>query len=93
MLLHERPPVLGALAVVTPGQGQRGQEFLQGQVPEAELVAGDFCRPNGDAIAFIHTPEMISNFVFGGDKRNRLFMAGSTSRYSLYVDAVGARNG
>ena len=47
--------------------------------------------PNGDAIGMIHTPEIVSNFVFGGHKRNRLFMAGSTSMYSLYVNAVGAK--
>jgi gluconolactonase len=47
--------------------------------------------PNGDAIGFIHTPEVISNFTFGGHKRNRLFMAGSTSIYSIYVNAVGAK--
>ena len=46
-------------------------------------------RPNGDALAFLHTPEVISNLVFGGTKRNRLFMTGSTSIYAIYVNAVG----
>ena len=45
--------------------------------------------PNGDALAFLHTPEVIANLVFGGTKRNRLFMTGSTSIYALYVNAVG----
>jgi gluconolactonase len=45
--------------------------------------------PNGDAIAFLHTPEVISNLVFGGWKRNQLFMTGSTSIYAIYVNAVG----
>jgi len=29
--------------------------------------------------------------VFGGHKRNRLFMAGGSSMYSMYVNAVGAK--
>jgi gluconolactonase len=46
--------------------------------------------PSGELLAFLHTPEVISNLVFGGTKRNRLFMTGSTSIYTLYVNAVGA---
>jgi gluconolactonase len=42
--------------------------------------------PSGDLLAFIHTPEVISNLVFGDTKRNRLFMTGSTSIYALYVN-------
>jgi gluconolactonase len=46
--------------------------------------------PDGTLLAFLHTPEVISNLCFGGTKRNRLFMTGSTSIYALYVNAVGA---
>lgn len=46
--------------------------------------------PDGVALATLHTPEAIANLCFGGVKRNRLFMAGSTSIYSVYVNAVGA---
>jgi gluconolactonase len=46
--------------------------------------------PNGDLLAFLHTPEVVANLCFGGTKRNRLFMTGSTSIYALYVNAVGA---
>ena len=45
--------------------------------------------PNGELIGAIYTPEGISNVVFGGEKRNRLFMTGSQSIYSIYVDAQG----
>jgi len=31
--------------------------------------------------------------VFGGSKRNRIFMCGSTSIYAIYVNAVGAALG
>jgi gluconolactonase len=45
--------------------------------------------PDGALLAFLHTPEVVANLCFGGTKRNRLFMTGSTSIYALYVNAVG----
>jgi gluconolactonase len=35
-------------------------------------------------------PEVVANVAFGGAKRNRLFMAGSTSLYAVYVNVAGA---
>ena len=32
---------------------------------------------NGDALAMIHMLQVVANFVFGGQERNRLFMCGS----------------
>jgi len=46
--------------------------------------------PNGDRIGLIMLPEICANVCFGGSKRNRLFMAGSTSLYMLSVEAQGA---
>jgi gluconolactonase len=34
-------------------------------------------------------PEIVSNISFGGSKRNRLFMTGSTSLYAVYVETRG----
>jgi gluconolactonase len=45
--------------------------------------------PDGSLLAVLHTPEIIANLVFGGEKRNRLFLCGSTSMYALYVNAHG----
>jgi gluconolactonase len=45
--------------------------------------------PDGSLLAFLHTPEVVANLCFGGTKRNRLFMTGSTSIYALHVNAVG----
>jgi len=45
--------------------------------------------PNGDKIGAIHTPEGVSNLCFGGTKRNRLFMTGAQSVYSLYTETQG----
>lgn len=46
--------------------------------------------PDGDRIGQIILPEICSNICFGGTKRNRLFMTGSTSLYSVYVETKGA---
>ncbi len=47
--------------------------------------------PQGKAIGMIHLPERCANLCFGGEQRNRLFMASSTSVYSLYVNTQGAK--
>jgi len=47
--------------------------------------------PNGDLIGRIRLPETCANLCFGGKKKNRLFMAASTSVYSVYVETVGAQ--
>ena len=46
--------------------------------------------PAGEVIGKIHLPEICANICFGGAKRDRLFMAASTSLYSLYVGTTGA---
>jgi gluconolactonase len=49
--------------------------------------------PEGRPIGHIHLPERCANLCFGGRNRNRLFMAGSKSLYSLYVGVAGAPGG
>jgi gluconolactonase len=46
--------------------------------------------PSGDLIGKIHLPETCANLCFGGKKRNRLFICGSTSVYAVYVETQGA---
>jgi gluconolactonase len=46
--------------------------------------------PDGARIGQILLPEICSNVCFGGTKRNRLFMTGSTSLYAVYVETQGA---
>ena len=45
--------------------------------------------PDGKLIGRIHLPEGAANLVFGGIKRNRLFITASQSIYALYVETVG----
>jgi len=49
--------------------------------------------PHGKLIGRIDLPERCANLCFGGRHRNRLFMCGSTSIYSLYVNTQGAPGG
>ena len=50
---------------------------------------------NSDAklIGRIDLPERCANVCFGGPRRNRLFMCGSTSVYSLFVNTQGVQGG
>jgi gluconolactonase len=47
--------------------------------------------PSGDLLGKIHLPETVANLTFGGPKKNRLFIAASTSIYSVYVNDMGAQ--
>ena len=49
--------------------------------------------PDGQLIGRIDLPERCANLCFGGTYRNRLFMAASTSLYSLYVNTQGVAGG
>ncbi len=47
----------------------------------------------GELIGKIRIPEMVANLCFGGAKRNRLFICGTTSLYAAYVTANGCTPG
>ena len=49
--------------------------------------------PDGVLIGRIELPERCANVCFGGRHRNRLFMCGSTSVYSLFVNTQGVAGG
>jgi gluconolactonase len=49
--------------------------------------------PDGTMIGRILLPERCANVCFGGQKRNRLFMAASQSIYALYVETQGVLGG
>lgn len=48
---------------------------------------------DGQLIGKIRIPEIVSNVTFGGAKRNRLFICGTTSLYSVYLTANGCSTG
>ncbi|MEO8531181.1 MAG: SMP-30/gluconolactonase/LRE family protein, partial [Deltaproteobacteria bacterium] len=45
--------------------------------------------PEGKLLGKIFTDEVVANLVFGGPKRNRLFICATTSLRSIYVNAQG----
>ncbi|MGZ5912615.1 MAG: SMP-30/gluconolactonase/LRE family protein [Reyranella sp.] len=60
------------------------------------LSAGDgvHCHaPDGDLLGKVLVPEAVANLCFGGPKRNRMFICGTTSLYSVYLNTRGARPG
>ncbi|MEQ8790989.1 MAG: SMP-30/gluconolactonase/LRE family protein [Pirellulaceae bacterium] len=58
-----------------------------------ELDGVAIFNPQGELIGRIELPERCGNLCFGGRHRNRLFMCGSTSLYSVYVNTQGAPGG
>ena len=60
---------------------------------EAGLDGVHVFNPDGRLIGRIELPERCANVCFGGLHRNRLFMAATTSLYSLYVNTQGVAGG
>ena len=46
--------------------------------------------PDGKLLGKVLIPEVVANVEFGGPKRNRLYICGTTSLYAIYVNAQGA---
>ena len=47
--------------------------------------------PDGTLLGKVLIPETVANLCFGGAKRNRMFICGTTSLYSVYLNTRGAR--
>ena len=45
--------------------------------------------PDGTLIGKVLIPEVVANVCFGGPKRNRLYICGTTSLYAVYLNAHG----
>jgi len=46
--------------------------------------------PDGTLLGKILVDEVVANVVFGGPKKNRLFICATTTMRSIYVNAIGA---
>lgn len=60
------------------------------------LSAGDGVHcvaSDGTLLGKVRVPEVVANVCFGGPKLNRLFICATTSLYSIYLNARGARPG
>jgi gluconolactonase len=68
-----------------------GNVWLSSQAGRNVGYSGITCwDPSGKLLGRMRLPEIIGNITFGGPKRNRIFMAGSTSLYAVYVGIQGA---
>jgi gluconolactonase len=47
--------------------------------------------PDGTYLGRIHVPEPLSNLVFGGPKRNHLYITGATALWCVWVTANGVK--
>jgi gluconolactonase len=47
--------------------------------------------PDGTLVGKVLVPEVVANVVFGGPKRNRLYICGTTSLYAIMVLTNGAK--
>jgi len=47
--------------------------------------------PGGELLGKVLTPSLVSNLVFGGRCRSRLFLCASHTLYAVYVNRRGAQ--
>jgi len=79
------------LAEVSPGIPDGFRLDTEGNIWTSAGDGVQCITPGGDLIGKIPVPEKVANVVFGGHKRNRLFICGFTSLYAVYVNAQGAQ--
>lgn len=57
----------------------------------AAMADGVHCyADDGTLIGRVRVPEIVANIAFGGPRRNRMFLAASTSLYSMVMSVTGA---
>jgi gluconolactonase len=79
------------LSEVSPGIPDGFRVDIDGNVWTSAGDGVHCITPGGDTIGRIPVPEKCANLVFGGPQRNRLFICGHTSLYSIYVNTRGAQ--
>lgn len=63
---------------------------MQGRIWTSAADGVHCYHPDGTLLGKILVPEEVSNVVFGGPKRNRLFITASTSVYTVLLPTTGA---
>jgi gluconolactonase len=83
----------GIFAESTAGLFDGFRVDRQGRV-WASTAEGVHCfEPDGTLIGKILIPEIVANVTFGGAKRNRLFICGTTSLYAVLLMTNGSKLG
>jgi gluconolactonase len=64
---------------------------IDGRLWAAAMTDGVHCYdPDGTLLGRIAVPEVVANICFGGRKRNRMFIAATSSLYSVLMSVTGA---
>ena len=77
-------------ATISPGAADGFRLDVDGNVWTSAGDGVHCFAPDGTLLGRIKIPEMVSNVCFGGPKRNRLFITGTTSLYAVYLGQTGA---
>ena len=78
-------------AEVSPGLPDGFRLDTEGNVWTSAADGVHCYAPDGTLLGKIKIPEVVANLTFGGPRRNRLFITGTTSLYSVFVAATGAQ--
>ena len=96
---HIRAHSVGAGGALGPGEviAECGNGFFDGFRVDRDnriwtsAADGVHClSPGGQLLGKILIPEFVANVCFGGAKLNRLFICGTTSLYSVFLNVNGA---
>jgi gluconolactonase len=101
----EAPPIIRSFKVGKNGSLKGGREFCrtsagfpdglrvdsEGNVWTSAGAGIDCFASSGDILGRIRFPQAVSNLVFGGPNRNRLFVTCTHEVYAVYVLATGAQ--
>lgn len=78
-------------AEVSPGLPDGFRTDTEGNVWTSARDGVHCLSPEGALLGKIHTPQMVSNLTFGGERRNRLFITSTQAVYAIFVGATGAQ--
>lgn len=81
----------GILAEVSPGIPDGFRVDVEGNIWTSAGDGVHCISSEGKLLGKVCVPEKVANVCFGGPKRNRLFIAGFTSLYAIYLNTTGAQ--
>ena len=79
------------LATINPGCSDGFRVDTEGFIWTSAGDGVQLLSPAGALLGCIKVPEYITNLTFGGPRRNRLFMTGPKSLWSIYVNRQGCQ--
>jgi gluconolactonase len=79
-------------AVVSPGLADGFRLDHQGWIYTSSLDSVQVYHPDGSLLGKIHVPEKVGNVTFGGERRDWLYIAASTSLYRMRLSTRGIQS-